>query len=185
MKKSIELVRADVKRYYQNLKAVKGQYKRLESLEKRLDNIREDINSPSFDHSFKTDLKGMSYDSIIVSGGSLPSSYMDREIEHIYQELERECKNTESEILRTKALIRTLENENGKMDFYINLLNSEQKRALELKHDKGHSQVQMSFELNISTSSVSRLLKKAYEDIAEFGYDISEENSFNGCSAGL
>lgn len=162
----------DVKKYYQNLKAIKLQYIRLESLKRRLDSIQEDINAPTFNHSLKTDLKGVSYDGIVVSGGHLPSSSMDREIENIYIELEKNYKRTECEILRTNNLIRSLKAECSDMEFYINLLNDEQKKALELKYDKKKSQVQISFELNISTTSVSRLLKKTYEDIEKLRGDI-------------
>lgn len=160
-------IKKEIWKYYQNKKAIEGQKNRLGRLHAKLKSIQNDINNPSFNHSFKTDLKGVSYDSIIVSGGSLPSSCMDREIEHIYQELERDYKNTENEILRTKALIRKLEDECSDMDFYIGMLSDECNKILDMKYRKKKSLYQISAAMNMSEATVSRTLSDIMRDISK------------------
>ena len=162
---TIVQTKKEIEKYYRNKKAIEGQNKRLERLYTRLKAIQEDINSPNLKHSFRTDVRGVSYDSVIVSGGSLPSSCMDREIEHIYQGLEMDYKNTESEILRTKALIRKLEDECGDMEFYLGMLSDECKCMVDMKYRQKKSHYQIADELNLSEATVCRLFRDIYSDI--------------------
>ena len=95
----------------------------------------------------------------------MPSSCMDREIEHIYQGLEMDYKNTESEILRTKALIRKLEDECGDMEFYLGMLSDECKCMVDMKYRQKKSHYQIADELNLSEATVCRLFRDIYSDI--------------------
>ncbi len=168
MQENINVIKSEIKKYYQNIKAIEEQNRRLERLNANLKSIADDINNPRFNHSLNTDVKAVRYDEIIVKCGALPSSSMDREIESIYNNLEKEYKNTEEEILQTKALIRKLENENDEMNFYISMLSADYKNILNLKYGQKKSIYQIAYIINISEATVSRYLNSIYCDLYKF-----------------
>lgn len=158
-------IKKEIRRYYQNKKAIEVQKKRLEKLYARLEVIQDDINSSNMRHNFKADVPGVSYDRVIVSGGGLPTSFMEKEIERIYRELEQSYKNTENEILRTKGLIRKLEEDSGDMDFYLSMLSEESKSILDMKYKEKKSLYQIAQAVCMSEATISRVLKDIFMDI--------------------
>ena len=160
---AIQKIKNELWRYFQNQKAIKGQRTRLDKLEQQKKSILEDINSPQFNHSLQADVKGIDYDKIITIGGGPPSSTMERDIERIYKVLEKDYHDTVNEILQTKRLIRNMEEENSRMEFYLGMLSQENRRLLDLKYLERKSILQMTSMLNVSEATISRLLKDTYE----------------------
>ena len=140
-------IKKEIRRYYQNKKAIEVQKKRLEKLYARLEAIQDDINSSNMRHNFKADVPGVSYDRVIVSGGGLPTSFMEKEI------------------LRTKGLIRKLEEDSGDMDFYLSMLSEESKSILDMKYKEKKSLYQIAQAVCMSEATISRVLKDIFMDI--------------------
>lgn len=155
----------NIKKYFHNLKVIQWQKTKVEKLYERLESIEKDRKSTDFSESFHTDLQAVRYDKVIVQGGQLPSSMMDREIELIYQKLDREYQSTQAEILDTNILIRKLEKENEKMEFCLNNLKEEYFKIVEQKFKYGKNIITIALEMNISKSSISRILNDVYNEL--------------------
>lgn len=164
-KKEMEAVKNKIERYYYNEKVIVWNQKELERLTKRLQDIEKDRNSPLLPVSLCTDLKGVRYDNIGGNAGGIPQSLMDRNIEAIYSRLERNYEQTQQNILELKINIQKLEDERKQTEFYIHLLNEESKRLLEYKHKQKKGVLQIAYIMNLSKSSVSRLLCDTYTDL--------------------
>jgi len=164
-KKEMEAVKNKIERYYYNEKVIAWNQKELERLTKRLQDIEKDRNSPLLPVSLCTDLKGVKYDSVGGKGGGIPQSPMDRNIEAIYSRLDRNYEQTQQNILELKINIQKLEDEKKQTEFYIHLLNEESKRLLEYKHKQKKGVLQIAYIMNLSKSSVSRLLCDTYTDL--------------------
>ncbi len=164
-KKEMEAVKNKIERYYYNEKVIAWNQKELERLTKRLQDIEKDRNSPLLPVSLCTDLKGVKYDSVGGKGGGIPQSPMDRNIEAIYSRLERNYEQTQQNILELKINIQKLEDERKQTEFYIHLLNEESKMLLEYKHKQKKGVLQIAYIMNLSKSSVSRLLCDTYTDL--------------------
>ncbi len=164
-KKEMEAVKNKIERYYYNEKVIVWNQKELERLTKRLQDIEKDRNSPLLPVSLCTDLKGVKYDSVGGKGGGIPQSPMDRNIEAIYSRLERNYEQTQQNILELKINIQKLEDERKQTEFYIHLLNEESKMLLEYKHKQKKGVLQIAYIMNLSKSSVSRLLCDTYTDL--------------------
>ena len=161
----MEAVKNKIERYYYNEKVIAWNQKELERLTKRLQDIEKDRNSPLLPVSLCTDLKGVKYDSVGGKGGGIPQSPMDRNIEAIYSRLDRNYEQTQQNILELKINIQKLEDEKKQTEFYIHLLNEESKRLLEYKHKQKKGVLQIAYIMNLSKSSVSRLLCDTYTDL--------------------
>lgn len=161
----MEAVKNKIERYYYNEKVIAWNQKELERLTKRLQDIEKDRNSPLLPVSLCTDLKGVKYDSVGGKGGGIPQSLMDRNIEAIYSRLERNYEQTQQNILELKINIQKLEDERKQTEFYIHLLNEESKMLLEYKHKQKKGVLQIAYIMNLSKSSVSRLLCDTYTDL--------------------
>lgn len=161
----MEAVKNKIERYYYNEKVIVWNQKELERLTKRLQDIEKDRNSPLLPVSLCTDLKGVKYDSVGGKGGGIPQSPMDRNIEAIYSRLDRNYEQTQQNILELKINIQKLEDEKKQTEFYIHLLNEESKRLLEYKHKQKKGVLQIAYIMNLSKSSVSRLLCDTYTDL--------------------
>lgn len=163
----IQQMKRELLEYYKNRKAITIHEKRLEKLYASLKSIQEDIDSSKFNYCLETDLKGISYDGVMVMGGSLPTSNMDNEIERIYKNLERDRQHTLQEILDTKALIRKLENKCSEMEIYLNMLSDESCQLLQLKYQEGNSIYQLSCIFNVSEATISRNIKDIFYDFVK------------------
>ena len=162
--KEIRQVKKRIEQYYHTEKVLAWNRGKLERLTKRLEEIERDRNSPLLPVCLNTDLQGIQYDTIVKSGG-LPSSPMDRNIEQIYNTLDKAYEKTQNEMIQLKITIQQLEDSQEQMDFYIHLLNEECQKILEYRHKQKKGVVQISFLLNLSKSSVSRMLCEIYEDL--------------------
>lgn len=156
----------DIKQYFQNLKLMQWYQARLEKLNERLENIENDRSGTNFCAELNTDLQAVRYDGIIVQGGQLPTSMMDRQIELIYKKLDREYQSTQAEILDTKMLMRKIEKENETLDFYFSDLKKEYLEVLKLRFQQSKSIVNVALGMSMSKSTVSRILNEIYNEIA-------------------
>ena len=164
-KKEMEAVKNKIERYYYNEKVIVWNQKELERLTKRLQDIEKDRNSPLLPVSLCTDLKVIRYDSVGGKSGGLPQSPMDSNIEAIYRKLDSNYEQTQQNILELKINIQKLEDERKQTEFYIHLLNEESKKILEYKYKQKKGVLQIAYIINLSKSSVSRLLCDTYTDL--------------------
>ena len=68
--------------------------------------------------------------------------------------------------MKTKILKQ--EDEQKEIEFYIHLLKEESKQLIEYKHKQKKGILQISYLMNLSKSSVSRLLCDTYTDLYKF-----------------
>lgn len=163
MQKAKEMVEG----YYKNLRVIQHQQLRLHNLMTRAESINEDRNNPKLDFSLNTDIGAITYDGIVVTGGKIPRSKVENDLERIYARLDKEYEDTQKEILNTKYLIRSLERQNEKIELYLNLLHEEAKNLLEMKYTKRKGITQISLEMNMSKSTVCKYFNQIFLDIAK------------------
>ena len=164
-KKEMEAVKEKIEQYYYNEKVLAWNQKELERLTKRLQEIEKDRNSPLLPAPLCTDLQGVNYSSVGNKSGKIAQSPIERNIEAIYDRLDRNYEETQEKILDLKIKIQKLEDSQEKIAFYIHMLKEESKKILEYKHKQKKGILQISFIMNLSKSSVSRLLCDTYTDL--------------------
>lgn len=160
----MEAVKKKIEQYYYNEKVIAWNQKELERLTKRLQEIEQDRNSPLLPASLNTDLQGVRYDRIGGKAGIVQSP-MERNIEAIYSRLDKNYEETQQKILELKIKIQKLEDSQEQIAFYIHMLKEESKKLLEYKHKQNKGILQISYSMNLSKSSVSRLLYDTYADL--------------------
>ncbi len=163
-KKEMEAVKKKIEQYYYNEKVIAWNQKELERLTKRLQEIEQDRNSPLLPVSLDTDLQGVRYDRIGGQAG-IAQSPMERNIEAIYSRLDRNYKETQQKILELKIATQKLEDNQEQIAFYMHMLKEESKKLLEYKHRQNKGILQIASFMNLSKSSVSRLLCDTYTDL--------------------
>lgn len=161
----MEAVKKKIEQYYYNEKVIAWKNEKLERLTKRLEEIDNDRNSSLLPISLNTDLSAVKYDGIGIKSGALPQSPMERDIEAMYHRLDTAYCKTQNEILELKIEIQKLEDSQEETAFYIHMLNEESKKILEYKHKQKKGVLQISYFMNLSKSSVSRLLCEIYTDL--------------------
>lgn len=162
--KETESIKRRIEEYYHVEKVLAWNRQRLERLYKRLAEIEKDRNSPYLPMALNTDLQGIEYDQTGSKGG-IASSPMERNIEQIYRTLDNAYEKTQNEIVQLKMNIQKLEDSREEMDFYIHLLNEECQKILEYRHKQKKGVIEISFLMNLSKSSVSRMLCEIYGDL--------------------
>ncbi len=175
-KESFKLIKNEILRYYQNKKAVDAHKRRIEGLCRRLNEIEQDLEGCNFRRHFETDIKGVAYDGVTVSGG-MKESFMEREIERIYRDLEREKVETENQIIMAKNTIGRLERDCAAMEVCLGMLDEEKRNILDMKYAGGKKHYQIAAALNMSESSVNRGLREICGEIAAA---MEEERSGEG-----
>lgn len=161
----MEAVKKKIEQYYYIEKVIVWKNEKLERLTKRLEEIDNDRNSTILPISLHTDLSTVKYDGIGIKSGVLPQSPMERDIEAIYTRLDTAYCKTQNEILELKIEIQKLEDSQEETAFYIHMLNEESKKILEYKYKHKKGVLQISYFMNLSKSSVSRLLCEIYTDL--------------------
>lgn len=159
----MEAVKNKIERYYYNEKLIVWNQKELERLKKRLQDIESDRNSPLLPVSLCTDLKGIRYDNVGGKNKGIPQSPMDSNIEAIYRRLDSNYEQTQQNILELKINIQKLEDERKQIEFYIHLLNEENKKLLEYKCKYKKSVTQIAFLMHLSKSTVCRSIYEIYQ----------------------
>ena len=95
---------------------------------------------------------------------------MDRNIEVIYNSLDKRYEETQQRILELKTKISKQEDEQKETEFYIHLLNEESKILLKYKFESKKSVTEIAFLLHLSKSTVCR----SFYDIYEWLYKMME-----------
>ena len=167
--KEIRQVKKCIEQYYHTEKVLAWNRGKLERLTKRLEEIERDRNSPLLPVCLNTDLQGIQYDTIVKSRG-LPSSPMDRNIEQIYNTLDKAYEKTQNEMIQLKITIQQLEDSQEQMQYYIHFLSSQSRKLLEYKYNENKSVTQISFLLHLSKSTICR----NFYDIYQWLYKMME-----------
>lgn len=161
-KKEMEAVKKKIEQYYYNEKVIAWNQKELERLTKRLQEIEQDRNSPLLPASLNTDLQGVRYDRIGGKAGIVQSP-MERNIEAIYSRLDKNYEETQQKILELKIKIVRQEDERKETEFYLHLLNEENKRLLQYKFKDKKSVTEIALLLHLSKSTVCRSFYEVYK----------------------
>lgn len=148
-----------LKRYYFNKRTINLKEEYIKRLEKRLEIVTMEYDNINKTFNFNTDLQAIIYDKIVVKGGQLPCSNVDRQIENRFLKLENENKELNNKILEISSLIRELETENDCLDEAIQLLDEESYKIIELRYSRKYSYEKISYELLISVSNVYKKIK--------------------------
>ena len=161
-KKEIEAVKEKIEQYYYNEKVLAWNQKELERLTRRLQEIEQDRNSPLLPVSLDTDLQGVRYDRIGGKSGVVQSP-IDRNIEAIYDRLDKNYEETQEKILDLKIKIAKQEDERKKVEFYIHFLSEENRKLLQYKFQNKKSVTEIAFLLHLSKSTVCRSFYEIYK----------------------
>ena len=95
---------------------------------------------------------------------------MDRNIEQIYNTLDKAYEKTQNEMIQLKITIQQLEDSQEQMQYYIHFLSSESRKLLEYKYNENKSVTQISFLLHLSKSTICR----SFYDIYQWLYKMME-----------
>lgn len=150
-----------------------------EKLRERLEKIKNDYSEANSNFLLDTDLKAVKYDRINVSGGSLPASSMDRQIDIIFSRIEEEKESINKQLLLINILIRKMEGENDLIEQLLGLLNEESKELIQLKFQSRLSYKQIAYKTSISEGNISKKLKKVKRDLIKWLKYQQEKNNGN------
>lgn len=120
------------------------------------------------DFQLNSDLRGIQYDRVITDGGQMPCSDMDRQIEIIFDRLDREKEQLQNEIYLNNILIRKMEWENDCMEEVLSLLDKESGSLIELKYSQKLSCEKIAERFSMSASNVSKKLKEVKRDLIKW-----------------
>lgn len=165
--------------YYNNIKVIKANEEKTKKLRERLEKIKKDYSEANSNFLLDTDLKAIKYDRINVSGGSLPASNMDRQVDIIFSAIEEEKKSINKQLLLINILIRKLEGENDLIEQLLGLLDDESKELIQLKFQNGLSYKQIAYKTSISEGNISKKLKKVKRDLIKWLKYQQEKNNGN------
>lgn len=158
-----------IKKYYKNLNLVKAKKIQKESYIKRLERIEKDYNRLNKSIRLNSDLQGVTYDRVIVSGGSLPMSDMDKQVESIFKKFEQDIVNLYERVFTTECEVRALEGNNDKLNELLNLLSDESQKVIELKYNQNYSYERIAEEVPMSKANVYRKIKLILKEL--YSYD--------------
>lgn len=149
-----------LKGYFNTVKLINIKETYLMRLQERLEKAKNDLERADKSFTLSSDMQGVVYDRVLVDGGSLPQSSMDRELERIFFRLEEEVSKISTEIVLTNIVIRQLEKSNDAVEGFLNELDDLEKEIFMLRF--GH---QMSFEaiakeIHMAKSNVDRKFRK-------------------------
>ncbi len=159
----MEAVKEKIEQYYYNEKVLAWNQKELERLTKRLQEIEKDRNSPLLPAPLCTDLQGVNYSSVGNKSGKIAQSPIERNIEAIYDRLDRNYEETQEKILDLKIKIAKQEDERKKTEFYIHFLSEENRKLLQYKFQNKKSVTEIAFLLHLSKSTVCRSFYEIYK----------------------
>lgn len=165
--------------YYDNIKVIETNKRQSEKLRERLEKIKNDYSEANSNFLMDTDLKAVKYDRINVSGGSLPASSMDRQIDIIFSRIEEEKESINKQLLLINILIRKMEGENDLIEQLLGLLNEESKELIQLKFQSRLSYKQIAYKTSISEGNISKKLKKVKRDLIKWLKYQQEKNNGN------
>lgn len=165
--------------YYSNIKVIETNKRQSEKLRERLEKIKNDYSEANSNFLLDTDLKAVKYDRISVSGGSLPASSMDRQVDIIFSRIEEEKESINKQLLLINILIRKLEGENDLIEQLLGLLNEESKELIQLKFQSRLSYKQIAYKTSISEGNISKKLKKVKRDLIKWLKYQQEKNNGN------
>lgn len=154
-----------IKEYYQRGKLIQAKERYIKDLERRLETLEKDMSNIGFFH-LKSDLQGVVYDKVLVTGGQLPCSDMDRQIERIYFKLEQEKEHLTNEILLNNISIRDMKKENDMMEQALSMLNEQAQQILLFKFDKEYSYEEIANNLPLSKSNIRRKMIDILNDLS-------------------
>lgn len=169
LESSINTAKEMIERYYKNVRLLEWKREQKIKLEQRLLKVKEDRKgSACLKYTMlNTDIQGVNYDRVVVMGGTLPISPMENEIERMYARLDYEYNETMLKLTILGQEIREKETDNEKIEFYLNQLETEHRKALDLKYLDKKSITEISFILHVSKSTVSKYFSDTYAEMAK------------------
>ena len=148
-----------VKQYYFRLREIEKLRSKLEVLYRQqgeiIENIKELILSPY--NNVKKLFEG---DELSVCEDRAVTVY-EKSVERVFERLETEADNIKAEIIDTKTDILQLEKDNSEIGFAIDRLDEDYKLIIETIYKYNKKILEVSIDLNMDKSTVSRKRKKA------------------------
>lgn len=155
-----------VKQYYFRLREIEKLKSRLEILYRQqkeiIDNIKELILSPynKVKELFEKDELKVCEDK--------PVTVYEKSVERVFERLETEADNIKAEIIDTKTDILQLEKDNSEIGFAIEKLDKDYKLIIETIYKYNKKILEVSIDLNMDKSTVSRKRKKALFQLSSY-----------------
>ena len=146
--------------YYLNLKMISAKTERVQKLKEILKNIDN--------WHLDTDIQAVNNDKICVSGGALPYSSMDKQIDNIFTNIEiieKEKEHIYTEIIKNEHLIRELEKKNIKTNELLSMLDKESQELLYLKYGEEYSYDEIAEKILTCKSNVHIKIKNIMRDL--------------------
>ena len=152
-------------RYYRYKMDIKRINSNIEMLERKKAKIEEDIKNTNVNIDYYQNGIGLSER---VQSSSTGTSYAENEMCKQIDKLEREHVQVVKRILKYKSRIRDIESFINNMGRYINLLNEEDKRFIELKYGDKKNILQISLRLNMAKATAYRKREDIINSIVDY-----------------
>ncbi len=155
-----------VKQYYFRLREIEKLKSKLEILYRQqkeiIDNIKELILSP-----YNKVKEIFEKDELTVCEDK-PVTVYEKSVERVFERLETEADNIKAEIIDTKTDILQLEKDNSEIGFAIEKLDKDYKLIIETIYKYNKKILEVSIDLNMDKSTVSRKRKKALFQLSSY-----------------
>lgn len=159
------MTKKDLKEYYVNLRNIEKLQEKLNKLKKLRQEIIDNMSNSNI--TLEADIKAVSYDEPAVSRSSVYVSQQERAIERAYQTLDEKQSDLYLEIIETEILISDLKLKNSNVDYFLKTLDYDDSKLIEMYFRDRKTTLQISFVLNMSTSTVARRINKILEEYSE------------------
>ena len=153
-----DLTKENLKGYYRNLREIKRLQRKTERLKEQRQKIIDAINN---DNVFlEADVRAVSLDNISASPRGFHISPQEKAVDTAYRKLDDKQNELYYEIVEAELLIGEIQLANADTEYFLQNLDCEDLKLIELYFRDRKTFLQISFELNMSVSTVNRRLNK-------------------------
>ncbi len=152
----------EIKEYFEQEKRIENHNKKISFLENQIIKIRKDIDGSNI--FIDPNIRAISYDNTRVQSSNTQSE-QDRALEDAFYKLESEIKNIQQEIVLSKKSKIELENKNYAFKLVLEQLGNDEQKFLKLRYKDKKSFRFISYEINLSMSTLARYKLNILEDV--------------------
>lgn len=171
--REVKATEKKIKNYFLRLKKIEIYKGRIKDTEESLDKVRNDIGKSNINLSVS--YSSIDYSKDNVQGSSSIYNGIEKEIESVFDKLEKQEKQLKEKLVNLKANISILESENKEIERVLNNLDEESKKIISLKYKESKREKTLesiAYELHLSKSSIARKKDQILKDITEWLYSI-------------
>lgn len=148
LREDLREVEQTIRDYYFHISKIEGYYNKVKVLEKQIEDLKRSLKANDF--TLDTDLRGIPLEDKVQSSRI---SSLDNRLIKAYEEVEKELKRKQIDVLDNKVKIMKIEEDISLISSFINDLTEDERKLLEKTYKEKIGGTMASVELNMSRTS--------------------------------